>query len=371
MNKWAASSKYDCNFLCVCVLGDRQAVSLAKNMGSEMKLTHCVNGFIDNEKDLPRYGQLGCQGFIILNSEHRVISTGTSPFMQVRDLAFKHVETLIDAICKRGPLPAICPGEFVEFVNIPEGKADLAGEPGICLRLGEGNQNAVVQVMRGRLRGKAFEVPIMAIRKLQDGDSDDEQGSCAQGGCSTGACKSGTSNGCTTGNCSIGGSTAGGCTTGGCTTGSCATGPCSESNCNSGVALSEGQVDSFLDLVSVKVPSMDAEHEECASALRELVKARTNKALVDVLNHLSEHFAHEESLFDEYGFGVHVNEQFSAKKTHIEDHKRILDKIRQQVSAKVDNVSGTFIQDLLKDFHDHTSRYDTQYSDLLSSKGAK
>jgi len=358
MNKWAASGKYDCNFLCVCVLGDRTAVSLAKNMGSQMRLTHCVNGFIDNQDDLPSYGQLGCQGFIILDAKHKVISTGTSPFMEVKDLAFKHVETLIDAICKCGPLPAVCPGEFVKFVNIPEGKAELAGEPGVCLRLGEGNQVAVVQALRGQWRGKAIQVPIMAIRKLHDVDSKDEQGSCAQGGCGTSSCNS-------SGGCSKTGAS------NSCATGDCAIGPCSESNCNSGVTLSEGQVDSFLDLVSVNVPSMDAEHEECASALRELAKARTNKALVDVLHHLSEHFAHEESLFDKYGFGVHVNEQFSAKKTHIEDHNRILEKIKQQVNAKVDNVSGTFVQDLLKDFHDHTSRYDTQYSDLLSSKGAK
>ena len=75
------------------VLGDQSAYSLCKEMSRQMKLTHCVpcewahmsgaevNGFVASASDMPtcasrltphefqRYGQLGCQGFIILDRE--------------------------------------------------------------------------------------------------------------------------------------------------------------------------------------------------------------------------------------------------------------------------------------------------------------
>ncbi|CAE7242489.1 unnamed protein product [Symbiodinium necroappetens] len=58
MNSWAAEGVFDCNFLCICVLGDRSAYGLCK-----------VNGFVESARDMPTYGQLGCQGFIILDKE--------------------------------------------------------------------------------------------------------------------------------------------------------------------------------------------------------------------------------------------------------------------------------------------------------------
>ena len=46
----------------------------------------------------------------------------------------------------------------------------------------------------------------------------------------------------------------------------------------------------------------------------------------DTLTCLAEHFEHEEELFETHGFGVHVNEKLSAKRSHVLEHQRLLDK---------------------------------------------
>lgn len=361
MNNWAAAGKYDCNFLCVCVLGDRRAPGLAREMSNEMKLTHCVNAFVDNEADMPSFGQLGCQGFIILDGKHNVVSAGTSPFMQVRGLAFEHVEALLDAVCAQKPLPAICPGENVELIESPSGQPQLRGAQGICVELQDDSID--FGFMSGPLRGRAMRVPLSMVKKL-DVDSDEEGG----GGCGTG--------GCSTGGCSTGG-----CKTGGCDKAVCDDkGSCDKADCNQGdcskagatlSALDGAFVSAALDIQSVKVASMDAEHSECAKALLRLCEEGSRPALQGVLSCLEGHFAHEEALFDEYGFGAHKNERLSAKKTHIEDHNRILSKIRRQLTAPASCVPAEFVKEVLQDFHEHTGRYDSQYAEPLSEQGAR
>merc|ERR1719220_1297858 len=63
---------------------------------------------------------------------------------------------------------------------------------------------------------------------------------------------------------------------GGSSQGSCNQGGCSQGNCDGApaafVALDEKFVSAALDLVSVKVPSMDTEHGQCAAALRQLAQ---------------------------------------------------------------------------------------------------
>jgi len=397
MNTWASSKNYDCNFLCICVLGDAGAIRLAKEMGKQMKLTHCVNGFVDSEEDMPNYGQLGCSGFIILDEAHRAVSRSTSAFMEVRELAFRHVEALLGAVCDKRPLPAICPGEFVTLTEAPAGQEKLNGEPAICVSV-QGDMLALA-LMGKRSRGRVVQVPSRSVEKLQDEDEDGEaqpNGGCGMGGCSSGGCSGGDCSmagecGCGTGGCSAGGCDARSCDQAkqgaGCGMDGCRQGSCNEADCGMscdscreggcdvpgcdgpGCEVDSSFVNTALDLVSVQVPSMDREHQECAVALRALATQRSQNALKAVLTCFVDHFSHEEALFEEFGFGNHKNEQFSAKKTHIEDHKRLLEKIRRQLEGPA-TVPAGFVRELLQDFHEHTSRYDVQYSDLLASSGA-
>mmetsp|Transcript_80621 Transcript_80621/g.152269 ORF Transcript_80621/g.152269 Transcript_80621/m.152269 type:complete len:338 (+) Transcript_80621:264-1277(+) len=334
MDRWAQSGKYDCNFLCVCVVGDPGASQLSVEFANQLKLQHCVNAFVDNHKDLPEYGQLGCSGFIVMDATHNVVSSATSAFMQVRSLAFAHVEALLDAIVAKRLPPQVCPGEFVRIVV---GEDGLGGACAICLRIEEGG-SLLLQVLTGPQQQKKITLAAGQVLKL--GVEGDEEmggslGECGPNECDSEACKPGCND--------------------------CQAGP------EDAQKLEEDFVADMLQLVSVRVASMDAEHAECAQALRGLAAKPSAATLEAVQAALSEHFAHEEALFDEHGFGEHTDMRFSAKRTHIEDHNRLLEKIRQQLRSQ-GPVPATFVRGLLQDFHEHTSRYDVQYSDFLSSK---
>mmetsp|Transcript_18905 Transcript_18905/g.53876 ORF Transcript_18905/g.53876 Transcript_18905/m.53876 type:complete len:390 (-) Transcript_18905:452-1621(-) len=389
MNNWAKEGRFDCHFLCVCVLGDQSAYSLSKEMSLRMKLSHCVNGFIDNDQDMPTYGQLGCRGFIILDSEHRLVSPGTSAFMEVRDLAFDHVEALLDAVCAGRPPPKVCPGEYIVLEQPPPERPDLKGAQGMCVKV-EGS-SVHFGFMSGPLRGRMMAIPMSAVGRMAPVV---DEGGCNSGKCGPGGCGP---QGCADGKCGDGACADGKCGPGGCAPGSCGPGGCkSDGGCQPGAAcgaegacasggcdgaggcdgrggcLDQSIIDQALDIDSVKVPSMDAEHAECARVLRELASRRTRESLEAVLQCVGGHFEHEEALFTEYGFGAHSNAKLSAANSHAEDHKRILNKIRGCLQATSDALlPGDFILELLQDFHEHTTRHDSQYAEPLFAKGAR
>mmetsp|Transcript_47899 Transcript_47899/g.89694 ORF Transcript_47899/g.89694 Transcript_47899/m.89694 type:complete len:361 (-) Transcript_47899:213-1295(-) len=360
MNSWAAEGMYDCNFLCICVLGDSSAYGLCKEMSTQMKLTHCVNGYVASARDMPSYGQLGCQGFIILDKEHNVVSDGTTPFMQVRSLAFQHVEALLQAVCKNLPLPDLCPGEMAVLLGAPKGLEKLKGSRGVCVKVQDDKVDFAF--LEGSLQGKMISVSRSMVQPL---DAMDEEESCGQGGgscgtCEGGGCKTSTA-GCEGGKCQP----AMGCDAG-CSAPGCDPANCEKQECK----IDTDFVSQALDLQSVKVASMDAEHEECAKALRRLVDSRSREVLEDVLKCLTDHFSHEEELFEEHGFGAHVNEKLSAKTSHAAEHRRLLDKVRNQLS-RGPSVPAPFVRELLEEFHEHTTLYDMQYADFMAGKGAK
>jgi len=359
MNNWAASGRYDCHFLCVCVVGDG-AYPLAREMSKQMKLQNCVNGFVDSDDDMPTYGQLGCSGFIILDESHNVVATSTSSFMQVKDLAFQHVEALLDAVVTKQPLPRICPGEEVVLRDPPASHPRLQGAQGICVKLDA--DMVGFAFLSGPFRGKMMDVPASSV--VKPGFQEKELargGGCGPGGCGPGACGPG---GCGPGDSDKGNKSD-------CTSGDCGKNGCTPGNGKTLKDLDAAFVDAALDIQSVKVPSMDAEHDECASAMRRLAEEGSSEALQGVLDCMSEHFSHEEQLFEVHGFGNHKNERLAAKKTHMEDHNRILNKVRQQLASCNGQVPAGFVRELLQDFDEHTARYDMQYADFLSAKGVQ
>jgi len=323
MDRWAATVKYDVNFICACVLGDASAGRLSRQFGRELKLKHTINGYIDNRKDMPAWGQLGCSGFIILDEKHQVVSHETSAFMEVRDLAFRHVEAILDALSEKRPLPYACPGEMVRLLPAFQG---AAGAQGVCLKV-EGDVLAV-QLLSGPQRNRVVQVPVAAVRKLGDETEEPVATKRRTDGDNEGA--------------------------------------------SDAALLDKSFVSEALRLPSVQVPSMDEEHAECAWLLEQLVAQKSATALKNVLDCFVEHFEHEESLFDEFGFGEHVNERLSAKKSHKNDHARLLAKIRQQLaSSRSEATPAAFVREVIEDFHEHATKYDVLYGDHLQAKGAK
>ncbi|KAG7342532.1 hypothetical protein IV203_007625 [Nitzschia inconspicua] len=90
-------------------------------------------------------------------------------------------------------------------------------------------------------------------------------------------------------------------------------------------------MDEYLTVPSVGVSSMDHEHETCLTALKNLIQSPSKKNLQVVYEELVNHFAHEEALMVEHGFGGMVGDPFSPLTSHIKDHRRILDLIEHEL----------------------------------------
>lgn len=105
---------------------------MAIEMGRKNKLRHTRLGFFDSEREFPRWGQLGCQGFIIFDSAGRCVRKTTPAFLQVRELAFQHVEAVLDAMLQERPIPRVCPGDVVVLDGL-RSKAELNGRQVLCV----------------------------------------------------------------------------------------------------------------------------------------------------------------------------------------------------------------------------------------------
>ena len=110
MDMWAEQFAGRATFVCVCCDGPE----LAAEFANQLKLTKCLLTYVDNANG-PRWGQLGCNGFIVLDAQGKVACKQTSAFLEVRELAFKHVETLLGPLLTGAPPPAFCPGQLLEI----------------------------------------------------------------------------------------------------------------------------------------------------------------------------------------------------------------------------------------------------------------
>ena len=86
MDRWALEFAERAAFICVGCAGS----SLASTFVRDLKLKHTSVTYCAGS-DMPSWGQLGCGGFIVLDGAGKVAHAKTSAFMQVRDLAFRHV----------------------------------------------------------------------------------------------------------------------------------------------------------------------------------------------------------------------------------------------------------------------------------------
>uniref|UniRef100_A0A7S0WJ69 Uncharacterized protein n=1 Tax=Pyramimonas obovata TaxID=1411642 RepID=A0A7S0WJ69_9CHLO len=196
MNEWAQAYGDKCTFLCICVVGNPQAIQLAGAMGDEMKLAHCVNGYVDNGRSMPKRGQLGCNGFIVFDKEGALVADKTSAYLQVRDLAFAHVRALVDALVAGQPPPKVCPGEIVTVTGLTSSSgAPLTGQKATCLALPDGPTGRVtVHVLKTgkRLKVSPKSIVEMGVAEESDDapeavaisrDEAEEDGEAARGGC--------------------------------------------------------------------------------------------------------------------------------------------------------------------------------------------
>jgi len=105
MDAWAASYGSAAAFVCVSCAGPH----LATQFGNQLRLRHCHNTWVD-EDEMPAWGQLGCNGFIVLDGSHSVVCRASPAFLEVREAAFRHVETLLDALIGSKAVPQLSSG---------------------------------------------------------------------------------------------------------------------------------------------------------------------------------------------------------------------------------------------------------------------
>ena len=121
LDAWVASTKYGegtVSFLCVGCDGPETASRFVAELGLE----HCMLGFIKSPSDRPRWGQLGCSGFIIVDAQKRIVTKATAAYLQVKELASGHVEVLLDALLAGAAALSVYPGQAValDIVNEPK-----------------------------------------------------------------------------------------------------------------------------------------------------------------------------------------------------------------------------------------------------------
>lgn len=145
---------------------------------------------------------------------------------------------------------------------------------------------------------------------------------------------------------------------------------------------------------SVSVAALDAEHEACASVLKQLAETRSLSALAKVLSAYEAHFAHEEALLDAHlwkdaaaaaaagdasagGF----DRKASMRKTHFADHARMLkelapgyDQLAKAADGSMDMDAAVLPQSVidraLREFEAHANTYDSYGPELAASLAA-
>lgn len=168
-----------CTFVIACCDGPQLAVTFA----SELQLEHCVNVWLDRGS-MPTWGQLGCQGFIVGDGRHSVVCKSTVAFMEVRELAFRHCETLVDALLGREGVPSlpslatIHPGARVRLHSLST-KPELNGADAIVLEAptAASGERCTVQLRDGH-----------ALRIKPDNLVNRSTGQLGQEGCCGGGC---------------------------------------------------------------------------------------------------------------------------------------------------------------------------------------
>jgi hemerythrin len=93
MERWAAEIP-SVAFICICCAGP----ALAFSFRDRLRLQSCFNCFLVSEKYLPTWGQLGCSGFVILDSDLRVVCPATSAYLDHQASAFRDVETRLHSL---------------------------------------------------------------------------------------------------------------------------------------------------------------------------------------------------------------------------------------------------------------------------------
>ena len=127
MDTWAVRYGDAASFVCVSCAGPGLAVQFA----NELQLSKCTITYAERG---PSWGQLGCNGFIILDASHNVVCPSTSAYLQVGEKAFRHVESLLEPLIgggKGNEQDTVGPGQYVRLMNLSQARVAKHGNANI------------------------------------------------------------------------------------------------------------------------------------------------------------------------------------------------------------------------------------------------
>lgn len=376
MAAWAADARFGrAAFVCACVDPDPHGTSKEfRQLYFRRAPSSLINGYIDDRADFPNFdAQLGCQGFVIFNSSHKIVQGATPAWLQYRDGAFKNVEAwlnkLLGPAAPENPLGAPV-GQLVRIVGLQsESGAALNGSLGEVIGSNESGRILVTV----REDNKAFK-PDNPLA-FKPGNLEDATGAPIGKRFKVCGLTSDKGRGLNGQEGEVLGGTDGERFIVRLGDGMIAL---RKENLQevTGPAAEEGGA--FSAVKSVGHEGMDAQHSECIDALQELSRDLTVKALNAVRKVLKEHFDDEERLMDEAGFGGGAKSgKFSAFSSHSKDHDRIIG-IADDALASLSNVCGTsdsyggtvpkeVAASLCKAFVDHATMYDSLYEEKIAA----
>ncbi len=169
MDTWAQAYFGRATFVCVGCDGPELATAFAKRL----RLSKCLLTYVD-EANGPRWGQLGCSGFIVLDAQGKVACRATKAFLEVRELAFAHVEALLGSLLAGSGPPSIVPGQHVELFGLT--RADLNGTRGYVVKEAAARDGRwVIETYFGKQMSVRAENMRMIDNDCEDGEDEDEE----------------------------------------------------------------------------------------------------------------------------------------------------------------------------------------------------
>lgn len=309
---------------------------MAKQFSQMFNFQHVISGYFLADK-MPKFGQLGCSGFIVAEvGSGNVIHKATPAFLQHGPAAFGWVERMFQTLSPslvslKSKLPAnAIRVQLTGFQLQPL----MNGLKGYLIRKDESNpQRFVILLDNGDqvlLKSANFE----EIEDTEDQHDQDKQGNVEL--------KEG----------------------------------------DDGTQESSNGKDALSCLVAQKSPKLgfaqiDEEHEECDQALSQLVQCKTVNALYTFQDTLKRHFEHEEQMMQDADFGnakqSAMNSSFSAYVSHKGDHNgilQLLDSVIQEYTVtKEAFVCKDSLLQIVQRFKMHVENYDTLYHDAFVVAG--
>jgi len=93
MDIWSQQYQSLANFICISATGR----NLSETFVNDLKLKHCITGWTN---ETPKWGQLGCNGFIIYDKDMNIACRKSKAYLEVRDEAFRDVENKLNDLLK-------------------------------------------------------------------------------------------------------------------------------------------------------------------------------------------------------------------------------------------------------------------------------